>query len=78
MYYANWLTARQFTTLEPGMPLVHEIEFLKNTTAIRARMLQEDYKLKLRARERRRFWRTGLEQCVCLMVQTAIEVGIRG
>lgn len=42
---------RQFTTLEPGVPLVQEIEFLKNATAIRARMQHGEYRLKLLARE---------------------------
>ncbi|CAD6594261.1 MAG: hypothetical protein ASARMPREDX12_008551 [Alectoria sarmentosa] len=42
---------RQFTTLEPGVPLVQEIEFLKNATAIRARMERGEYRLKLRARD---------------------------
>lgn len=42
---------RQFTTLEPGVPLVQEIEFLKHATAIRAKMEYGEYKLKLRARE---------------------------
>lgn len=41
---------RQFTTLEPGVPLVQEIEFLKDAAAIRARMELGEYKLKLRAR----------------------------
>ena len=42
---------RQFTTLEPGVPLVQEIEFLKNATVIRARMERGEYRLKLRARD---------------------------
>lgn len=40
----------QFTTLEPGVPLVQEIAFLKNATAVRASMEAGQYKLKLRAR----------------------------
>ena len=47
----NGWQRRQFTTLEPGVPLVQEIEFLKNATAVRARMVHGEYKLKLRARE---------------------------
>lgn len=46
----NGWERRQFTTLEPGVPLVQEIEFLKNATAVRARMVHGEYKLKLRAR----------------------------
>lgn len=47
----NGWQCRQFTTLEPGVPLVQEIEFLKTASAIRARMERGEYKLKLRARE---------------------------
>lgn len=42
---------RKFTTLESAVPLVQEIEFLKNATAIRARMEHGEYKLKLRVRD---------------------------
>ena len=41
---------RQFTTLEPVVRLVQKIGFLKNATAVRARMELEKYKLKPRAR----------------------------
>lgn len=73
---------RQFTTLEPGVPLVHEIEFLKNATAIRARVEQGDYELKLRAREV--WWQWGMKEEVlegrevAWWYKAAIEVGMRG
>lgn len=47
----NGWQRRQFTTLEPGVPLVQEIDFLKNATAIRAGMDAGEYKLRLRARD---------------------------
>lgn len=45
----NGWQRRQFTTLEPGVPMVQEIVFLKNATAVRARMKNGECKLKLRA-----------------------------
>ena len=56
----NGWQRRQFTTLEPGVPLVQEMEFLRNATALRARMEHGEYKLKLRAREV--WWHRGTKE----------------